>query len=91
MRLIRLSIRGEIDVPLACEKMNFRRPDIMRVRPRCWGRPHDLLLRRLQIRHIARLPKREICRRGVHVVVPAVLVFHPWIGPEGSRGFVKVD
>ena len=79
-------IGSEVDVPLAAQKMQFRRPHVFRIRTVRRGPPHNLLLRPGQVRDLSRLPDRQPVTGRVHEVIEAIPVNHPRVGARCQQG-----
>ena len=78
-------VGGEVDIPFAVDEVQFRRPDVMRIRSAGGRRPHQVRLGLCQIGQMPRLANHEAPLRGAHEVIEAVARDHPRIGPGAQQ------
>ena len=82
-------ISGEVDVPLAVQKMQLGGPELVRIGAvRGWG-PDYLCFGVLQVRNVACLANDEIADGGVHVIVETVAIDDPRVGAECQQRIGK--
>ena len=84
-------VGGDVDVPLALQEVDLRRPQLLAVRLPRRRLPDHPTLRAAEPRNRLRPPQRDARPGRVDAVIPAVVVAdHPGVGPLGRRHVVKI-